>query len=83
MGEFEDLAKFKENFDDSYENYVNYENPVIKQDELAWDFFDRLNSKRYASFIHEMNCAINILNTVKPESVILSDMLWLLQRLKN
>ena len=46
-------------------------------------FFDRLNSKRYAAFIHEMNCAINILKTVKPESVTLSDMLWLLKRLKN
>ena len=38
-------------------------------------FFDRLNSKRYAAFNYEINCAINNLKTVKPESVTLSDML--------
>ena len=57
---YESIVKFKERFDSLLDSYVEHENPLMEDGDVAMDFFRALDNSRYSEFkTHLLNCISN------------------------
>jgi hypothetical protein len=69
---YESIVKFKERFDDLLANYVEHDNPVMDEDDVAMDFYRALDNSRYASF--KTNLVNNINSGAVEQPATLNEM---------
>jgi len=50
QGAFEYIISFKQRYNNALKAYSNQKNPVMKPEDIAMDFFSKLDNRRYAEF---------------------------------